>query len=119
MPNKVGTNRDQTHVSSANEVLPGLHSLWAETLADPEICIAILDGPVDLGHPSLQRANLRQWNGFTTDHARGPAAQHGTHVASIIFGQHDGPVPGLAPRCRGVSIPIFSVTDGGCVQPCS
>ena len=44
---------------------------------------------------------------------------HGTHVASIIFGQHKGPIPGVAPRCRGLLIPIFSTTPAGAIAPCS
>ena len=36
----------------------GLKELWAETLGDPRICIAVLDGPVDQSHPSLVAANL-------------------------------------------------------------
>jgi cyanobactin maturation PatA/PatG family protease len=38
----------------------------------------------------------------------GRAARHGTHVASVIFGQHDGPVPGVSPGCSGLSLPVFS-----------
>jgi cyanobactin maturation PatA/PatG family protease len=50
---------------------------------------------------------------------RGSASQHGTHVASVIFGQHDSPVPGIAPNCRGLIVPVF--TDGieGGLAPCS
>jgi cyanobactin maturation PatA/PatG family protease len=36
---------------------------------------------------------------------------HGTHVTSIIFGQPGSSVSGIAPRCRGLIIPVF--TDGG------
>ena len=35
-------------------------------------------------------------------------SNHGTHVASIIFGQPESPVEGIAPRCRGLIVPIFS-----------
>lgn len=31
---------------------------------------------------------------------------HATHIASTIFGQHDSPVKGLAPNCRGINIPL-------------
>jgi cyanobactin maturation PatA/PatG family protease len=40
--------------------------------------------------------------------AEGPALAHGTHVASIIFGQEGSVVVGVAPSCRGVFIPIFA-----------
>ena len=37
--------------------LPGLRELWALTLGDPAITIALLDGPVALDHPCFQGAN--------------------------------------------------------------
>jgi cyanobactin maturation PatA/PatG family protease len=49
----------------------------------------------------------------------GPACLHGTHIASIIFGRHDGPVPGIAPDCRGVLIPIFESIDSESFHSCS
>ncbi|MFO1430686.1 MAG: PatA/PatG family cyanobactin maturation protease [Candidatus Competibacteraceae bacterium] len=89
--------------------IPGLKALWAETLGDPRICIAVLDGSVDQSHPSLAGANLTRIETLVSHVSpRGPALQHGTHVASIIFGQHDGPIKGIAPRCRGLILPVFS-----------
>jgi len=35
---------------------PGLGAIWAETRGDPGIRVAILDGPVDISHPSLAGA---------------------------------------------------------------
>jgi cyanobactin maturation PatA/PatG family protease len=32
---------------------------------------------------------------------------HGTHIASVIFGQPDGPVIGIAPYCQGLILPVF------------
>jgi cyanobactin maturation PatA/PatG family protease len=32
---------------------------------------------------------------------------HGTHITSLIFGQPGGPVRGIAPRCRGLILPVF------------
>ena len=34
--------------------LPGLRELWALTLGDPAITIALLDGPVALEHPCFE-----------------------------------------------------------------
>lgn len=50
---------------------------------------------------------------------RGPASQHGTHIASVIFGQHDGPIKGIAPRCRGLIVPVFKEGGSGSLAPCS
>lgn len=101
-------------------LLPGIRELWAETRGDPAVCIAVLDGPVDLTHPSFQGANLTQEETLAPGIADlGPASRHGTHIASVIFGQHDGPVPGLAPCCRGVVLPIFASAGEGPFPPCS
>ncbi|MBD1902630.1 hypothetical protein H6F78_19260 [Coleofasciculus sp. FACHB-64] len=32
---------------------------------------------------------------------------HGTHVASVIFDQPGSPVMGIAPKCKGLSMPMF------------
>jgi subtilisin family serine protease len=92
--------------------------LWAQTRGDPRICIAVLDGPVDEEHPCFRGAHLTHLP-TTADPAcgGGAASSHGTHVASIIFGQHDGPVRGVAPGCAGLIAPIFA--DEGSLSACS
>ena len=68
----------------------------------------MLDGPVDRSHPCFDGARLTEQRTLVAASvADGPASRHGTHVASIIFGQHDGPVPGVAPGCSGIILPIF------------
>ncbi|WP_444998272.1 PatA/PatG family cyanobactin maturation protease [Aliikangiella sp. IMCC44359] len=102
------------------ESLPGLKKLWAETKGSTEICIAVLDGPVDKSHICFNTAQLKQIDFMALGNAGiDPASQHGTHVASIIFGQHNTNVKGVAPGCRGISIPIYSSKNGGslsCLQ---
>ena len=100
--------------------IPGLKALWSETLGDPQICVAILDGPVDRSHPALAAADLTCLNTLVPcASAQGPAAGHGTHITSVIFGQHDGPVKGIAPGCRGLIVPVFQDGPDGGVRPCS
>src|SRR5262249_9534820 len=60
-------------------------------------------------HPHARSSNADQ----------GEATKHGTHVASVIFGQHNSPVKGIAPRCRGLVLPIFRNGEDGRVLPCS
>jgi PatG C-terminal/Subtilase family/PatG Domain len=70
--------------------------------------VAILDGPVDLAHPCFAGANLARLDTLASAAIdAGPASSHGTHVASLIFGQPGSSVVGLAPRCRGLIAPIF------------
>ena len=99
--------------------IPGLQELWRETLGDPRVCIAILDGPVDLSHPCFQGADIAVHPSSVVTPNKGAATQHGTHVASVIFGQHHSEVKGIAPNCHGVIIPVFRDGPDGEVVPCS
>ena len=84
----------------SQETLHGLSQLWEQTLGDPRIMIAVLDGPADLTHPALSGAKLEIVPGVVSlATPEGPAAHHGTHVSSIIFGQHGSGVDGVAPVC--------------------
>jgi len=77
---------------------------------DPNICVAVLDGPVALDHPCFKGADLTVLPTLVPEVARrdGSMSGHGTHVASIIFGQRETSVPGIAPQCRGLIVPIFA-----------
>jgi len=91
--------------------LAGLSQLWQETAGDPRIVIAVIDGPADLAHPCFAGARV-EWAGESepTSPPIGRMSAHATHIASILFGQPQSNVRGVAPRCRGVLVPIF--TDG-------
>ncbi|HEY9803085.1 S8 family peptidase [Anabaena azotica] len=76
----------------------------------PEICIAILDGLVDMSHSCFQDANLTRLSTLVQGKSsnQGSMSTHGTHVTSVIFGQPGSSVEGIAPRCKGLIVPIFS-----------
>lgn len=100
-----GTQTNVTDISA----LPGLNLLWSETQGDSQICVAILDGPVDQSHPCFDGANLTRLQTLVSDEANtGLMSGHGTHITSVIFGQHSSPIPGIAPGCRGLIVPVFS-----------
>jgi len=102
------------------EGIPGLKDLWRETLGDTRVCIAVLDGPVDLAHQSLKEAKLNRIETLVQGKAdQGAASKHGTHITSVIFGQHDGPIKGIAPNCRGLIVPIFRDGPNNSIAPCS
>ena len=87
----------------------GLEELWAETSGVPEVCIAVLDGPVDRDHPVFGNRSFDFPAGVTPPVANdGLMSMHGTHVSSIIFGQHDSEVHGVAPGCRALLVPVFA-----------
>ena len=100
--------------------LDGITDLWQETLGDPRVCVAILDGSVDAEHPSFRHARLEFGQTGTVRLSRNdPGSGHGTHVTSLVFGAHDGPVKGLAPSCSGWIEPIFDPNGEQLLLSCS
>ncbi|RGD57187.1 peptidase S8 [Kitasatospora xanthocidica] len=92
----------------ARSVLRDVRAPEGELLGDPAVCIAVLDGPVDLSHPCFEGADLTRLDTLVSEPAgTGPMSLHGTHVASLLFGGPGSPVTGLAPRCRGLILPVF------------
>lgn len=95
----------------------GLQALHAETLGDPRVCVAILDGPVDLSHPCFEGADLQRIPTLVGEAAgAGLMSLHGTHVTSLLFGQPGSPIVGIAPRCRGLIAPVFRDEQRGRVS---
>ncbi|MFK0732582.1 MAG: S8 family serine peptidase, partial [Gloeotrichia echinulata HAB0833] len=90
--------------------IPGLQKLWTETQGDSSICVAVLDGLVDQNHPCFAGADLTRLPSLVQGEANNHSSMsaHGTHIASIIFGQPNTPVAGIAPQCRGLIIPVFN-----------
>ncbi|MEV5573891.1 PatA/PatG family cyanobactin maturation protease [Spirillospora sp. NPDC052269] len=99
--------------------IPGVRELWELTLGDPAIGVALIDGPADLSLPCFAGADVvvvePGWlpsptgadrRARTSDEEAGRHT-HGTFVASMLFGQHTGPVTGLAPRCTGIIVPAL------------
>jgi hypothetical protein len=83
--------------------IPGITDLRQLTLGDPRIRIAVLDGSLDLSHPTLKGARIRVSNpsGFDLENMEGEFTHHALFLASQIFGDPDGEVPGIAPHCSG------------------
>ena len=99
--------------------LPGLPELWKATHGLPDICIAVIDGAIDYSHDCFKKASLKPADGnaplqFSPNDL---AFQHGTAVASIIFGGHHSAVKGIAPHCKGIGIAVFREA-GGKPVPC-
>lgn len=89
--------------------IPGIQQLWQTTQGDSHIRVAVLDGLVDQTHPCFEGAALRRLPTLIEGEAypQGKMSKHGTHVASVIFGQHNSPVSGIAPGCQGLILPVF------------
>ncbi|MBI5915289.1 MAG: PatA/PatG family cyanobactin maturation protease [Bacteroidetes bacterium] len=104
-----------------HDIIPDLTWLWNETKGDTSVCVAIIDGKVNIKHPVLSGANFEILETHTgiPNGRKGVSSHHGTHIASIIFGQHGSEVKGIAPRCKGLSLPVFFDDASGNVTPCS
>ncbi|GDY31806.1 S8 family serine peptidase [Gandjariella thermophila] len=98
---------------TAIESIPGVRELWRHTVGEPDVTIGVVEGLPDLAHPCFAGAELTvlepSWLPASLTHE--VLTEHGTFVASVLFGQHHGPVRGLAPRCRGIVVPALRDQD--------
>ena len=116
----VSASEEQSGVAYYDILENDLQELQMITSGDPHICIAVLDGSVDLTHPCFSGAQIDNIETLISGVAGvGPASRHGTHVASIIFGQQGGVIHGIAPGCRGLIMPLFSDGPDGTIINCT
>jgi cyanobactin maturation PatA/PatG family protease len=109
-----------THPAVHVAGLLGLDAVQVETSGDSRILVAVLDGPVDTSHPCFRGAKLMRVPTLAPGNAKdGAASRHGTHVASIIFGQVGTAISGIAPGCSGIIVPVFADGTDGAMIMCS
>lgn len=93
--------------------IDGLSRLWKLVNGgDPGIRIAIIDGPVDLDHPSLTGARLILDEAAAHTKAK-IKSEHGTHVTSVLMGTPGSSVFGVAPNCTATIYSIYDEGDNG------
>lgn len=91
-------------------------TLAAHTRGAPGVCIGVIDGPCDLGHPALRGASVRPLGtageappSCRQDHS--VACVHGTFVMGVLAGRggerDGGGGAGLSPDCSFRLRPIF------------
>ncbi|MFM8350605.1 MAG: PatA/PatG family cyanobactin maturation protease [Actinomycetales bacterium] len=116
MPSEAGVQAVAVEGNLAR--VPGLEALRDLAQGGAGITIAVIDGPVDLDHPVFSGADIRLADGATRWLARpgNRMAEHGTMVASILFGQPGSGVEGVAPRARGLVIPVYNIDSGRAPQ---
>lgn len=91
-----------------------LSPLMARTAGSAEIAIAVIDGPVDVGHPHLASNRILTVPGELPATCVAPddlACTHGTLVVGMLSGRRESPTPGICPGCTVLVLPIFSQTD--------
>jgi subtilisin family serine protease len=101
------------------DLLKGLRELYEVTGGgSTEVTVAVIDGPVDFAHEVFAGSDIRTALGAHTMSAAAgnKMAEHGTHVASILFGQPGTEVEGICPGVRGVIIPVYDAATGSAPQ---
>jgi cyanobactin maturation PatA/PatG family protease len=112
------SSQELTKISDSSKERGGpsfeVEAVWARTHGDPEIRVAVLDGPVDTSHPCFRGLSFTAVPPLEPPAvSTGAASRHGTHVASEIFGQIGSPVEGIAPNCHAIFIPVFADGPAG------
>src|SRR6185312_2117941 len=86
--------------------MPGLAKLRALSLGNPNVRLALLDGPAALDHPCFVGASVQQVSGgWLPDTPPADwAVQHATGIASIVLGQPGTSVEGIAPGIHVINL---------------
>lgn len=93
-----------------HKILPGISELWKLTKGDSSIKITVLDGPVDLKHHAIKDADIVS---LDTSLKRSIRSIHGTFISSLIFGNHNSNILGVAPNCSGLVKSIYHENENG------
>lgn len=75
-----------------------------------DVAVALLDGPVDMSHPDLASASIRDVVGSQAGacmQLQSDACTHGTFVAGILAARRGSPAPAICPDCPLLVRPIF------------
>lgn len=88
----------------------GWHSDLAE--CSRKVKIGVIDTPVDLEHPALKNQKISVGN-FLGGTQRSGKEWHGTAVLSLLSGQPDSGVPGLAPNAEYYVAEAFQSDSAG------
>lgn len=93
--------------------LVNLRPLLEMTEGLATVSIGLIDGPVQMDHPSLRhlRSRLNKLSTATCVTKSGYSCQHGTYIAGILFSERTSETPGLCPGCTPVFHQLFAETN--------
>ncbi|MGH8906517.1 MAG: S8 family serine peptidase [Egibacteraceae bacterium] len=87
--------------------LAGLTELMSLTPGRPEVCVALIDGPV-AAHPDLSDADVRVLPADPpVAQPDSAACRHGTFVAGMLWARGDSAAPAICPGCSFVVRPVL------------
>jgi len=108
---KFQTEANDTGSASGHDVccitltITKLDKLMSVTEGVPAITVALLDGPIAVGHPDLISSRIR---GPRCSEADSAACMHGTFLAGILSARRGSAGPSICPGCTLFVRPIFS-----------
>jgi subtilisin family serine protease len=88
-----------------------LSNLMERSEGNSAINVALIDGPIAVGHQDLGEVNIQKIAGPMEPrclHGDSVACQHGTFVAGILFSKRGGSISGICPKCTLLVRPIFA-----------
>jgi subtilisin family serine protease len=91
-----------------------LTALMNRTSGRSAIAVGLIDGPVELDHPELNRKNIHEIPGKLSAacyRADSAACSHGTSVAGVLFARRGSGAPAICPDCTLLVRPIFLETS--------
>lgn len=80
-----------------------------------DILIGIIDGPVDLGHPSFSKSKIRttkESEYVGCKRADSTSCMHGTFVTGMLASERGSALPAICPNCEIVLRPVFRDSYG-------
>jgi subtilisin family serine protease len=91
--------------------LINLVGLMERTSGNSEVVIGLIDGPIQMSHPDLAHAVIREIPGELSgacSRATSAACMHGTFVAGMLCARRESAAPAICPACTLLLRPIFA-----------
>jgi subtilisin family serine protease len=88
-----------------------LSRLMDRTSGRPDVRVGLIDGPIALDHPQLERQSIRVLSGkfdSVCSESNSRSCVHGTFVAGILSSKRGSSAPAICPNCTLLVCPIFS-----------
>jgi subtilisin family serine protease len=100
------------HRSARNPLeVVGLTRLMEQSVGRPDVTIALVDGPVAIGHPDLASARIQEVPRSLLGacaRASSAACMHGTFVAGMLSARRGSSAPAICPGCTLLVRPVFA-----------